>query len=159
MYIARQAPCAVGRCCRSGYITSAALLLFRHAASSRAYSNGASVWHLKEIPSRSTGTFGRQNMYSRARRRFSVSSKAMHGHLTPPKPGEEWVFPATERGVQRSSTNAEAPVDSMSHSSIRKERSISFKWLKVTIYWISRNQRSWRWKVNYFCAMSAVSAR
>ncbi len=29
-------------------------------------------------------------IFSRARRRFSVSAVAAHGHLTPPKPGEEY---------------------------------------------------------------------
>ena len=89
MYIARQAPRAVGICCRSSYATSVALLPSRHTASSRNYSNDVSVWHLKERLTRTTGAFGRQTLYSRARRRFSTSPVAMHGHLTPPKPGEE----------------------------------------------------------------------
>lgn len=32
-----------------------------------------------------------QVIYPRKRRRFSVSTPAQHGHLTPPKPGEECV--------------------------------------------------------------------
>jgi hypothetical protein len=33
------------------------------------------------------------NYFSPARRRFSVSTKHQHGHLTPPRPGEEHVPP------------------------------------------------------------------
>jgi hypothetical protein len=33
---------------------------------------------------------------SRAKRRFSVSAIAAHGHVEPPKPGEEYVFSAFE---------------------------------------------------------------
>lgn len=90
MYIARHAPRAVGLCCQSTYAISIALLSIRHAASLRSYSSSDScVSHLNQRPVRNEGSFGRQTQYSRARRRFTTSPVAMHGHLTPPKPGEE----------------------------------------------------------------------
>ena len=33
-----------------------------------------------------------QSCFPRAKRRFSVSTTAAHGHVEPPKPGEEYVF-------------------------------------------------------------------
>ena len=89
MYIARQVPRAIKICYRSSYATSIALLPFRRTASSRTYRNDTSVWHLNEVPARMSVDLGRQTLYSKARRRFSTSPVAMHGHLTPPKPGEE----------------------------------------------------------------------
>lgn len=89
MFITLLVPRAVRLCCRSNYVTTIAVLPSRHAASSRTYNNVASVWHLRERPARTARGFSRQTLFSRARRRFSTCPVAMHGHLTPPKPGEE----------------------------------------------------------------------
>ena len=88
MYIARPASRSVVSCCRL-HVTSSASLLSRHAEMSRAYSNKAWAWHLSGRPAITTGVPDRHTQRLVARRRFTVSSMAMHGHLTPPKPGEE----------------------------------------------------------------------
>ena len=89
MYIARQVPRTVGLFCRSEYATSINLLPSRYAAWARTYSNDASDLHFEGRPARMTGGYGKHKLYTRARRRFTTSPVVMHGHLTPPKPGEE----------------------------------------------------------------------
>ena len=89
MYIARQAPRSVEICCRPNLAPSSASLPPRSVASSRAYSNNAWAWRSKGRPAITTEVPGRQAQCLVARRRFRVSPMAMHGHLTPPKPGEE----------------------------------------------------------------------
>lgn len=44
------------------------------------------------LPSRQWRTQRVNTSFSRARRRFSASAITAHGHLTPPKPGEEYEF-------------------------------------------------------------------
>ena len=89
MYIARQASRSVELCCRSNPATTSALLPSRHAALSRTYSNNAWAWHVRGRPAITTGASDHHTQCFLARRRFTVSHMAMHGHLTPPKPGEE----------------------------------------------------------------------
>lgn len=59
----------------------------------RHYSNDlANVWR----PNTTADTvwpIGRSEGFPTPRRKFSASAAASHGHLTPPKPGEEWVSP------------------------------------------------------------------
>ncbi len=89
MSIARQAPYFFRSCSRVSpssrqqFLPSALHTPIRHHA-----------YTMSTICSRTQVAFERgpcqdYRLFPRARRRFSASAVAMHGHLTPPKPGEE----------------------------------------------------------------------
>jgi hypothetical protein len=70
--------------------------------------------------------------FARTRRRFSTSPKAQHGHIDPPKPGEEYVI-GVGQYIDWLNANLFSSAESRSHSSIRKANPIPSKSPKATI--------------------------
>lgn len=89
MYIARQMPRAVGQCCRAMPRPSPIYNDSTIASPARHYTHEASVWQSRRKTWKISPRELDQRLYPRARRRFTTSPLAMHGHLDPPKPGEE----------------------------------------------------------------------
>jgi hypothetical protein len=89
MYIARQAPRAVGLCRQLIQPMLYHTLFVNRPVTVRCYGCENSPWSVKAGYQPRWKDAANHKIYSRARRRFTTSPVAKHGHLDPPKPGEE----------------------------------------------------------------------
>jgi hypothetical protein len=71
--------------------------------------------------------------YSAVRRSFSATAHAAHGHITPPKPGEEYVHRPRSACVSLTQ-HADTFIGSTSHSSTRRATRLNFRLPKATTY-------------------------
>jgi len=89
MHIARHIPPAVRQYSRQQSHPLSCLTRSQKLTPVRNHGYHASAGQLRSRLLETSGNADQQRLYSRARRRFSTSPVAMHGHLDPPKPGEE----------------------------------------------------------------------
>lgn len=91
------------------------------------------------------------------RRRFSTSPRQNHGHIDPPKPGEEYDLPScrNERGE-----HADRRLGCTSLSLTKIRSSIPSRSRKETTCLILRRPMTWRWKVSHAATLAwATCAR
>lgn len=92
MSIAQRIPQIVRQCCRQKSQSLYRFTCSQNLPQERSNNYHASAAQSRNRPREPSAMIDQQRLYSRARRRFSTSPVFMHGHLDPPKPGEEWAW-------------------------------------------------------------------
>ena len=91
MLIASHLPRTVRQPYRSNLPVAFLRNLSRHASPPRAFRYIASIQKQRIRPRCAENTMSEFDKCAQVRRSFSTSSRILHGHIDPPKPGEEYA--------------------------------------------------------------------
>jgi len=82
------------------------------------------------------------------RRRFTTTPQQMHGHIDPPKPGEEYVMQSPDFIAEMRMSSDCLSIGCISRSLTKTAIGMNSKCPREIICWISPRRMTWKWRVS-----------